>query len=163
MADLAFVMLGLFLIALGPSEETGFLMKMEPYSDEPPESYQVKRRNILWIGITYDNKLHVQGDSASFVTLQSKIIEFVSNPNKSLELAQNPWQARIHFRYERWTKYEDFIRVIGYVKSAYKELWKKEAIKRFKKPYSQLSISEKRFIRGLIPFSFDEGSREYCW
>ncbi len=162
MADLAFVVLAIFLITLVPSEEAGFLMKLEPWSEEPPESYRVKRRNVFAIGIFIDDKLMVRGEYASFETLKASVIEFVSNPNKSLELAETPWQAKIFFSYERWTKYEDFISVIGSVKAAYWELWDKEAITRFKKPYSQLSKSEKHNIRTLIPFSFEAEVNWHC-
>ncbi len=162
MADLAFVVLFFFVITIVPSEETGFLMKMEGWSEEPPSSVRVKSRNILYIGISYNNDLHVRGDTASFETLKSKVIEFVSNPNKSPELAENTWQAKIYFHYERETSYEDFMVVMGIVKAAYWELWEKEAMARFKQHYSKLTTSERRFIRGLIPFSFEEAIRWYC-
>lgn len=162
MADLAFVMLAFFVLTIVPSAETGFLMKMEPWSEEPPPLIRMSTRNLFHISLHSNDKLYLQADSFPLASLRPKLIEFITNPHHSPELAENPWQAKVIFKYDDQIRYEDFIKVLSIIRYVYRELWDKEALKRFKKHYSELSISEKRFIRALIPLSFEENPFMHC-
>lgn len=164
MADLAFVVLAFFVITLVPSEETGFLMKLEPWwSFEPPESYRMSSRNIFSISVYKPNELYVRGDTATFESLKSRIIEFVSNPNRSPEFAETPAQAVVSCHFACYSPYKDYLAVVGSVKAAYWELWEKEAMKRYKQHYKQLSLTENQVIKRIIPFSYMESLSLCYW
>jgi biopolymer transport protein ExbD len=156
MADMAFVLLTFFMLLMIPADEMGFKMRLEPLNGEMPIfAGRVQRHNIFNI-VLHDRQFEIDGEAVPRSLLKYRLSQFVSNPTKSREFADNPWQARVYFGFDCETTYQEYMSVISDVKSVYWKLWERESMSRFDKSYQRLTPVEKRYIRGLIPFNLGE-------
>lgn len=156
MADIAFLLLIFFLVTTTIVEDKGVLVKLPPWSDEPPDIQQLKTRNVYSVLVNAQNQLLVRGEPADLETLRENAKEFIMNPEKRPDMAEKPTKAIVSMKNDRGTKYATYLEVYNEIKGAYNELRNEEANKRHGRDYEFCSRDERRDIRNMIPLVISE-------
>jgi len=156
MADIAFLLLIFFLVTTTIVEDKGVLVKLPPWSDEPPDIQQLKTRNVYSVLVNAQNQLLVRGEPADLETLRENAKEFIMNPEKRPDMAEKPTKAIVSMKNDRGTKYATYLEVYNEIKGAYNELRNEEANKRHGRDYEYCSREERADIRAMIPLVISE-------
>ena len=156
MADIAFLLLIFFLVTTTIVEDKGILVKLPPWSDDDPDIAKLKKRNVYSVLVNAQNQLLVRGDFADIDQLREKTKEFISNPSRREDLAENPRKAIISLKNDRGTNYKTYLEVYNELRAAYNELWDAESIKRYGMPYERVPNANRRAIRQDIPLIISE-------
>lgn len=156
MADIAFLLLIFFLVTTTIVEDKGVLVKLPPWSDEPPDIQQLKTRNVYSVLVNAQNQLLVRGEPADLETLRENAKEFIMNPEKRPDMAEKPTKAIVSMKNDRGTKYATYLEVYNEIKGAYNELRNEEANKRHGRDYQYCSRDERADIRAMIPLVISE-------
>jgi len=156
MADIAFLLLIFFLVTTTIDVDKGVLVKLPPWSDEPPEDLKMTSRNIYSVLVNANNELLVRGEPSKLSDLRSDTKEFIMNPRKMDDMAEDPRKAIISLKNDRGTSYETYLEVYNELKAAYNELREEEALKRQGKSFEFLSADQQREIRSRIPLVISE-------
>ena len=156
MADIAFLLLIFFLVTTTIAEDKGILVKLPPWSDEPPDITQLKTRNVFSVLVNASNQLLVRGEPASVDDLRERAKEFIVNPQRREDLSESPRKAIISLKNDRGTSYKTYLEVYNELQAAYNELRNEEALKRHGKEYEFLTNEQKTNIRNDIPLVLSE-------
>ncbi len=156
MADIAFLLLIFFLVTTTIVEDKGVLVKLPPWSDEPPDIQQLKTRNVYSVLVNAQNQLLVRGEPADLETLRENAKEFIMNPAKRPDMAEKPTKAIVSMKNDRGTKYETYLEVYNEIKGAYNELRNEAAKRKFGRDYEFCSKEQRREIRNEIPLVISE-------
>lgn len=156
MADIAFLLLIFFLVTTTIAEDKGVLVKLPPWSNEPPPELQLKKRNVYSVLVNANNQLLVRGELTDIEDLRDNAKEFIMNPNNRSDMAEKPTKAIISLKNDRGTKYDTYLQVWNELKGAYNELREDEAQKRFNKGYEFLERAQKKAINADIPLVISE-------
>jgi biopolymer transport protein ExbD len=156
MADIAFLLLIFFLVTTTMAEDSGILVKLPPWSDEPPDITRLKERNVFSVLVNASNQLLVRGEPTDINDLRERTKEFISNPQQRSDLAERPTKAIISLKNDRGTSYETYLMVYNELQAAYSELRNDAALKRYGKEYKTLSVTERKLIRNDIPLILSE-------
>ncbi len=156
MADIAFLLLIFFLVTTTIVEDKGVLVKLPPWSDEPPDIQQLKTRNVYSVLVNAQNQLLVRGEPADLETLRENAKEFIMNPSKRADMAEKPTKAIVSMKNDRGTKYETYLEVYNEIKGAYNELRNEAANKKFGRDYEFCSREQRKEIRNEIPLVISE-------
>jgi len=173
MADIAFLLLIFFLVTTTMDVTSGISRKLpeKPPKDAPPPP-KIKERNIFEVNINRKNQLFVEGDVMDISELKEAAKKFIDNggaeanakdakgnsiycsycegerdPNSS----DNPIKAVISLQNDRGTSYETYIKVQNELVAAYSELRNRYALKRFGKPFDELSKDNQKKIKEAYP------------
>ncbi len=156
MADIAFLLLIFFLVTTTIAEDKGVLVKLPPWSNDPPENLKMNTRNVYSVLVNADNQLLVRGEPMKVEDLKDNTKLFISNPRREEDKAENPKKAIISLKNDRGTKYRTFLTVYNELKAAYSELRDEEAGKRYGKKYANLTKDQRAAIRAEIPLVISE-------
>lgn len=156
MADIAFLLLIFFLVTTTIDVDKGVLVKLPPWSEEPPEEMKLNTRNVYSVLVNANNELLVRGEPASLKSLRSNTKEFIMNPRKLENMAQSPNKAIISLKNDRGTNYRTYLEVYNELKAAYNELREEEAQRKHGKSFEFLSPDQQRAIRAAIPLVISE-------
>ncbi len=156
MADIAFLLLIFFLVTTTIVEDKGVLMKLPPWSEEPPEVEKMKTRNVYSVLVNADNQLLVRGEPTDVKRLRQNTKIFIANPQRLENMAESPTKAIISLKNDRGTEYETYLEVLNELKAAYNELRNEEANKRFGKDYAFCTKEQRTEIRNKIPLVISE-------
>ena len=157
MADIAFLLLIFFLVTTEIVEDKGILVKLPPWSDEPPPEMQLNERNVFSVLVNKDNALLVRGEITELADLRERAKEFIANPQGRQDLARSPTQAIISLKNDRGTNYETYLQVYNELQAAYNELWNDLANQLYGVDYSEdLPFDQRKEIKSQIPFGLSE-------
>ncbi len=156
MADIAFLLLIFFLVTTTIDVDKGVLVRLPPWSEEEPETLDMKKRNVYSVLVNADDQLLVRGEPQSLNTLRANAKEFIMNPNGRPDMAENPRKAIISIKNDRGTSYKTYLEVYNELKAAYNELREEMANRRFGKSYAFLDKATQREIRKEIPLVISE-------
>lgn len=156
MADIAFLLLIFFLVTTTIDVDKGVLVKLPPWSDEPPEEMKLNTRNVYSVLVNANDQLLVRGEPQSVKTLKDNAKEFIMNPKKLDNMAESPNKAIISLKNDRGTKYKTYLEVYNELKAAYNELREEEAQKSHGKSYAYLPKAIQKEIRAKIPLVISE-------
>ena len=151
MADIAFLLLIFFLVTTTIAEDKGVLVKLPPWSNEPPENLKMNTRNVYSVLVNADNQLLVRGEPMQLDDLKDNTKLFISNPRGEEDKAENPKKAIISLKNDRGTKYKTFLTVYNELKAAYTELRNEASEKRYGRLYDLIDKEERKIIRNEIP------------
>ena len=148
MADIAFLALVFFLVMTVKEGDTGIQARLSPHNDDIECCISCHTgRDIMRISVNSENELLVNAEYLNIKQLKTKTIEFITHP----PIWENPKRVVISLQHDRATSYNTYISVYNELKAAYHEIWDKEAMKRFKFNYDDLSVYEKRAIQQDFP------------
>ena len=157
MADIAFLLLIFFLVTTEIVEDKGILVKLPPWSNEPPETQRLNERNVFSVLVNKDNNLLVRGEPTQLADLRERAKEFIINPTDRSDLAASPTKAIISLKNDRGTNYKTYLAVYNELNGAYNELWNELANERYGVDYSEdLDLAVRKDIKGTIPFVLSE-------
>ena len=156
MADIAFLLLIFFLVTTTIDVDKGVLVKLPPWSEEPPEVEKMKTRNVYSVLVNAQNQLLVRGEPASVNNLRDNAKEFIMNPKKREDMAEKPTKAIISIKNDRGTSYETYLEVYNELKAAYNELRNEEAQRKYGKEFEYITREQQREIRARIPLVISE-------
>lgn len=157
MADIAFLLLIFFLVTTTIVEDKGILVKLPPWSDEPPPIQQLNERNVYSVLVNAQNELLVRGERMRIEDLRENAKSFIANPNSRPDYAESPKNAIISLKNDRGTEYKTYLEVYNELKGAYNELWTELSMRRYGEPYSDdMEFARKKAIRDEIPFVISE-------
>jgi len=156
MADIAFLLLIFFLVTTTIAEDRGVLVKLPPWSNEPPDIQQLKTRNVYSVLVNADNQLLVRGEPVDIDDLRENTKVFIMNPQKLANIAEKPTKAIISLKNDRGTEYSTYLQVYNELKAAYNELRDEEAEKVHGMKYEFLPSADRKEIRNKIPLVISE-------
>ena len=156
MADIAFLLLIFFLVTTTIAEDKGVLVRLPPWSEEPPEVLKFKTRNVYSILVNANNDLLVRGEPLKIENLKEGVQEFILNPERRDDLAESSVDAIVSLKNDRGTKYETYLNVYNEVKAAYNSLHNQEAQRKFGKDYEFLTVPQQKEVRAVIPMKLSE-------
>jgi len=156
MADIAFLLLIFFLVTTTIAEDKGVLVKLPPWSDEPPPEMRLNTRNVYSVLVNASNQLLVRGEPMEISTLKSNTKIFISNPQKLENMSEDPAKAIISIKNDRGTKYGTYLEVYNELKAAYNELWEEASMIKFGKPLDELNKAQREEITDAIPLVISE-------
>ncbi|MFK8055158.1 MAG: ExbD/TolR family protein [Saprospiraceae bacterium] len=157
MADIAFLLLIFFLVTTEIVEDKGILVKLPPWSNDPPETQRLNERNVFSVLVNKDNNLLVRGEPTELADLRELAKEFIINPTDRSDLSASPTKAIISLKNDRGTSFETYLAVYNELKGAYNELWNDLANERYGVDYSEdLKLEQRKDIKGTIPFVLSE-------
>ena len=156
MADIAFLLLIFFLVTTTIAEDKGVLVKLPPWSNEPPEITQLNERNVYSILVNANDQLLVRGEPKNIKDLREDTKGFIMNPEGRSDMAERPDKAIVSLKNDRGTHYYMYLEVYNEIKAAYNELRNEEALKKHSKPFEFLTFDEQKEIRTRIPLVISE-------
>lgn len=156
MADIAFLLLIFFLVTTTIAEDKGVLVKLPPYSEEPPPDVRLNTRNIYSVMVNAQNQLLVRGELMKIEELKANAKIFILNPDKRSDMSDDPTKAIISIKNDRGTKYKTYLEVYNELKAAYNELWEESAMTKFGKNLEELKPSQQKEIKDAIPLVISE-------
>ncbi len=156
MADIAFLLLIFFLVTTTIDTDKGIRVKLPPWSEEEPDPLRLKTRNVFSVLVNANNELLVRGEIMDKAILREKTKEFIMNPSKRADLAENPINAIISLKNDRGTEYETYLTVYNELKGAYNEVWDEQAQAKYGRSYNDLPEALQKEIRDNIPLVISE-------
>ncbi|MBK8621688.1 MAG: biopolymer transporter ExbD [Saprospiraceae bacterium] len=156
MADIAFLLLIFFLVTTVIAEDKGVLVKLPPWSDEPPPELTINTRNVYSVLVNAQNQLLVRNEPMEISKLKDNTILFITNPQKRADLSEDPTKALVSLKNDRGTEYKTYLAVYNELKAAYNQIWEEESLKRFSRPYEELSKTQKDEISAAYPLVISE-------
>jgi biopolymer transport protein ExbD len=153
MADIAFLLLIFFLVTTTMESMYGVLRQLppppDPHQETPPPP--VKERNLLEILINRNDQLMIEDHPASLKEIKQEVIKHITNFGKDPKYSESPTKAVVNITHDRGTSYKMYISVYNEIISAYKEIWDKEAMKKYGKHFDQLTNNQKNKIKEEYP------------
>lgn len=156
MADIAFLLLIFFLVTTTIVEDKGVLVRLPPWSEEPPDVLKFKTRNVYSILVNANNDLLVRGEPKEIISLKDDIKEFIINPERREDLAESSSDAIVSLKNDRGTKYATYLEVYNEVKAAYTELRDEESQRQFGKDFEFLNKTQRQKVIEVIPMKLSE-------
>lgn len=156
MADIAFLLLIFFLVTTTIVEDKGVLVKLPPWSTEPPETQRMNTRNVYSVLVNADNQLLVRGEMMDIRDLRENTKKFISNPMRLENLAEDPRKAIVSLRNDRGTEYKTYLEVYNELKAAYNELRNELAQQRHGKDFDYCTRDQREIIRSELPLVISE-------
>ena len=153
MADIAFLLLIFFLVTTTMESLYGISRRLPPPPDpnQPDKEIKVKQRNVLDIIISRTNQLMIEDQVADFSKVKPEVIKHVTNFGKDPKYSESPDKAVVNITYDRGTDYKTYIRVYDEVLKAYKEIYNKEALAKYGKPFDGLTKDQQKEIKKKYP------------
>ena len=156
MADIAFLLLIFFLVTTTIDVDKGVLVKLPPWSNEPPPEMKLNSRNVYSVLVNANDELLVRGEPKKLKNLRKDTKIFIMNPRRLENMAENPKKAIISVKNDRGTSYGTFLEVYNELKAAYNELREEEAQKMHSKSFEFLTKAQQKEIRSKIPLVISE-------
>jgi len=156
MADIAFLLLIFFLVTTTIVEDKGVLVKLPPWSNEPPDNVKINTRNVYSVLVNADNQLLVRGELMDIRNLRENTKIFINNPQGLENMAEDPKKAIVSLKNDRGTEYNTYLEVYNELKAAYNELRNELAQKRHGKDFDFCTREQRDIIRSELPLVISE-------
>ena len=147
MADIAFLLLIFFLVTTTIAEDSGVLVRLPPWIEDPIVENSTQ---VLTVLLNADDQLLVEEQAAHPADLPRTVYDFVRSPKRT------PRQAVISLVHDRSSSYTQYVAVYDGLLAGYELLWNEEANRRYGKAYALLSDTQKKAIRSDIPLILSE-------
>ena len=90
MADIAFLLLFFFLVTTTILEDKGILVKLPPWSEDPPDITQMCSRIGSLFSLNAVYQLLLRGEQMEIESLRERTKEFILNPQRREDLSESP-------------------------------------------------------------------------
>ena len=162
MADIAFLLLIFFLVTTTMDVDKGLMVKLAPWTDEPPpEDNKIKEKNIFVVLVNSNDQLLVEDDYLSIDQLREAAKDFIDNNGdgscpecngiRSLVSSDNPQKAIISLQNDRGTSYQMFVKVRNEILGAYSELRNDLSERKYGKAFITLNDEDRSEIVSVYP------------
>ena len=174
MADIAFLLLIIFLVTTTMDVDTGITRILPPPVKNKNENVDVKERNVLKILINSHDLMLVNGKPANVNNLTEKVVDFMSlHPNDKTypevqlkyipELGKKVPMSKgiVSLKNDRGTSYQMYIKVQDAIAKAFNILKDQQSLKYYGVKYDQLVDNKKiKTINKLVPIRVSEAEPE---
>jgi len=137
-------------------EDKGINVKLPPWSDEAPDMNSFDKRNVLSVLVNKKNELIVRDKKMEIKDLKLMVKEFIYNPDQEAHYAEKPTKAFISLGNEKGTDYKTYLNVYNEIKAAYNELRDEQALQKFGKEFNEITYSQQKEIKSIIPIVISE-------
>ena len=148
MADIAFLLLIFFLVTTTIAEDSGMLVRLPPWTPEPPED--IRTPHVLTVIVNADDRLMIEGEEDDLTTLPDRLRQFVTDP------VRTPKQAVVSLVHDRSSSYGKYVEVYDAVLAGYAALRDDYARVHYGKRYAFLSDARRADVRRAIPMIISE-------
>ena len=150
MADIAFLLLIVFLVTTTIEKDKGLLRSLPPIDDSQVEPPIIKQKNLFTVLINRRNQLLVEDEQMELTDLRQAAIDFLDNGGgtnaagescdyckgeRSESSSDHPDKAIISMKHDRETTYEKYVEVQNELVAAYNYLREREAERLYKRYY----------------------------
>lgn len=151
MADIAFLLLIFFLVTTTINVDTGIGMVLPPpvTEDNPPPP--IKERNLMNILVNETGLIMMDEVATPINEVQTKLIEFIKNPENSEELSASPQAAIVSIKTVRETPYRIYIDMLDEVIGTYAALRNEAALANFGREYASLNQQQRETVNDIYP------------
>ena len=156
MADIAFLLLIFFLVTTTIDIDKGIPVKLPPYSEIPPETQAMRKRNVYRVVVNANNQLLVRDEQMDIKALKENAMRFISNNGKDPELSVSPKNAIISLQNDRGTNYETYLTVYNELKAAYSALWDDYSMLKYQRLFKDLDGEQQKIVKTDIPLVISE-------
>lgn len=171
-ADISFMLLTFFLVTTSMETDKGIVQQLPPLPDNATQRQvtDVKRRNVLVIGIDAADRIDCNGRAVEAQDLQSRVMEFIDNAGDSPELPEKvmrdiPLLGRcavtanhlIFIRADRAATYDAYFGVQDAIAAAYAALRDRLTVRRFGRRYAECTPEQQAAARQCYPQRLSEG------
>ena len=162
MADIAFLLLIFFLVTTTMDVDKGLMVKLAPWSDEPPPEDNIKKeKNIFIVLVNSNDQLLVEDDYLSIDQLRVSAKDFINNNGdgtcrdcnglRNPSSSDNPIKAVISLQNDRGTSYQMFVKVRNEILGAYSELRNELSERKYGRSFPTLNEEDRSVIVGIYP------------
>ena len=109
-----------------------------------------KLRNVLFIEHDENDILLIRGDSIAFDDIHKYIKEFIANPTRRPEFAEQPEKAIIIFNNKGTL--ERYNHILKNIKESYYDLWDEYSFWKYGQSFVHLSSAQKNSVRMRVPY-----------
>jgi biopolymer transport protein ExbD len=151
MADIAFLLLIFFLVTTTINVDTGIGMVLPPpvTEDNPPPP--IKERNLMKILVNNTGLVTMDDEPTPIEEVQTKLIEFIKNPDNNEELSASPQAAIVSLKTVRETPYRIYIDMLDEVIGAYAVLRNEVALANYGREYGSLNEEQRKAVDDIYP------------
>jgi biopolymer transport protein ExbD len=165
-ADISFTLLILFLVVTSIDTEKGIRRRLPPNVPDKQikKEQEVAARNVMRIRLLSDNTLTIDGESAAFSEIKTRVMRFVENPSNSENLPEKvmsnipligylPVTEKhvIQLTAERSADYQSWFTVQNEIVSAYTQLRDDFTCRHFGQHYAACTDRQKEAARACYP------------
>ena len=142
-ADISFMLLIFFLVTTSMDADKGIIRQLPPVDDtEDNTTADVPRDKIMQLRILADNSLTVDGKAQRYDRLHDDIVRFVERVGqKHLITVETDGHAA----------YASYFTMQSQIAEAFRTIRNKEAVRRYHKPMTQCSPSQRRSVIEACP------------
>ena len=97
-------------------------MKLPPWSEDEPDITKLNKRNVYSVLVNASNQLLVRGEEMRIKELKTNAVNFITNPQKREDYAEEPTKAIVSLKNDRGTSYETYLSVYNELIAAYNEI-----------------------------------------
>ncbi len=151
MADIAFLLLIFFLVTTTINVDTGIGMVLPPPLDPEVEPPPVHQRNLMNILVNEQGIIVMDDVRTNINDVQTKLIDFIKNPEGSEELAEDPLKAIVSIKTVRQTPYRIYIDMLDEVIGAYALLRNEAALANYGREYGSLNKEQRDAVNKIYP------------
>jgi biopolymer transport protein ExbD len=162
MADIAFLLLIFFLVTTTMDVDKGLMVKLPPWSEEPPpDNNDIREKNIFVVLVNSNNELLVEKEYMELPNLRAATKLFIDNNGdgscedcrgaRDPKSSENPSKAIISLQNDRGTNYDMFVKVRNELLGAYSELRNELAERKYGRPYDLLNEEAQTAISEVYP------------
>jgi biopolymer transport protein ExbD len=157
-ADIAFILLLFFLLTGTLNPDEGIFRRLLPDTSDArlKKKKDIEKRNFLSFKIDAANKIFMEQEPITVPEIRPVAKRFISNPDKSENLPQQPIDAVINLEVNRKTSYETYLKVFGELVAAYSELRNEFSKEYFGKTFEKLTEDEQTLVRDAFPQQISE-------
>lgn len=169
MSDISFLLLTFFLLTSSINTDQGIQRRLPPPPQNTDET-KIHKRDIFTVLVNMKDQIMVNGEFLSDVQLlKDKTKEFISNPSNDPSLSEkkvvfidelgieaNVSKGVVSLQNDRGTSYEMYIAVQNQLTAAFNELQEEYSLAHFGKSFNQLSETERKGVKKVIPVSISE-------
>jgi biopolymer transport protein ExbD len=154
-ANIAFLLVALFLVMIVRPTETGLNTTLAPYVPYGCWS-TMEPSNVFYIHINSSDKILVRNEEIEYTDIKDNLIQFVFNEGKYSKNHAYPQEILVFIDIDKGTSYAMYLNILNEIKAAYKSIWDTEAQKEYGRRFEQLNKTEQSKIFNMYPLTFTE-------
>ncbi len=153
MADIAFLLLIFFLVTTTINVDTGIGLVLPPPLEKDVDPPPIKERNLMKILVNSEGRVLMDDEPYQLNEVKDHIIEFIKNPTKNPDLAENPELAIVSIKTQRETPYRIYVDMLDEVMGAYIDLRNEASRANYGVLYSSLTSesAQQKQIKSMYP------------
>ena len=157
MADIAFLLLILFLVTTEIAIDEGITVTLPPYTDTPPPPVESNDRNTLTVNVNSRDQLQVEEEVTEVRELRAITKRFINNNGADPSFSDSPQEAIVSFKGDRGTSYDMYINVYNELRASYNDLRDEASTRKFGKPFGDLiDTTQINEIKDMYPIRISE-------